>query len=359
MSASGKNIAPGQIEQKTKVVTYTGSDAIQKGQWLCYDRDYGTATADEGKRDTYVEKASTTNNTRVAGVSSAYYAAKTGGQNILIIEPGCCAHVLTGIATTVNATHLTGIAGPSGVSGWSGEAGLMGRGTALALQTTPAASTTSGAGPISSSLDGSAVYTASTSTVTKTALFANAAVGDKVVILAGVIDTTSLTKVTAGVYTILTKTSDDAVVLSSSAGATDSDIACYVVRGYPTVLAYLFDGEESGMTEWITVYSDGSGTTAVASMVLGKTFIFGGVTLGTGDAIDTLADGTLDGQKKAFHLKAALTSNDYVVTVTTGEQLDGATDLGSMEFDGADDRSTLEWASGHWKLTHNKGTGLA
>jgi hypothetical protein len=63
--------------------------------------------------------------------------------------------------------------------------------------------------------------------------------------------------------------------------------------------------------------------------------------------------------KKRFYLVATITTHDYLVTVTAGEQLDGATDLATMEFDGAADDSMLEWGGTKWRLMHNAGTGLA
>lgn len=341
-------------------VWFTGTTALKQGQLVCYDRDYGTAADADGTRDNYVEIASTSNNYNVAGVCAQDYAANPGGQMIEIYEPGSVCMISTLIATTVNATKLTALVGVSGVSGRFGAAAYGGRGTARALQTVAAisSSTDTTPGPIGSSLDGSATWTAATRTLTKTSAFTNAAAGDKVIVVGAVVSA-STTVGTMGEYTVESVTSANAVVLTTSIMASDGTASFYLVRGNPAVLALLEDGEESGLQEWITPYTDGSGTTAVPSMVGGYTNIFGGFTLATGNAIDTLANGTFIGQKKGWKLLGALTTSDYVVTVTEGEGFDGTTDMDTLTFDGANDETHVQWMGPHWRPLANVGTAIA
>ncbi len=124
--------------------------------------------------------------------------------------------------------------------------------------------------------------------------------------------------------------------------------------GAGLILAELSGGPESGLVETIQAVS----ATAVPMMLGGRTLITGSITIAT-DSTDTLANGTYQGQMKAIILIGALTTQDYVVTVTAGEQLDGTTDLGSMEFDGALDESVLQFLGSKWRLVQNAGTGLA
>lgn len=124
--------------------------------------------------------------------------------------------------------------------------------------------------------------------------------------------------------------------------------------GAGLALAQLMDGPQSGLIETIQAVS----ATAVPMMKGGSTLVTGGITIAT-DSTDTLANGTYLGQRKRIYLIGALTTQDYLVTVTAGEQLDGSTDLGSLEFDGAGDDSLLEWGGTKWRLLHNAGTGLA
>lgn len=350
-----------QYDPKLKRVHFTGSTALYKGMIVCYDRDTGTAANAVGYRDKYVELPSQSNNRWVAGVVDQDYPAKTGGQEIVINEPDGICEIATLIATVVASTRLTGLAGAGG-AGYFAQAGFQGRGSALALQTlTAIASPTDyNVGVISSSLDGSATIGAGDKVLTKTAAFANVPAtanlqgNEYVHIVGGSVTSGGTLEVTTGRYRIVSKTSDDAVVLDSSPCASASSCAFYCVRGTPTVLAKLDDGPESGLVEWVTPDS----ATAKASMVGGLSLIFGGHTITT-DSTYTLADGTILGEWKAFKLMGALTTNDYLVTVTSGEQLDGSTDLASLEFDGAADMSVLQWGGIKWRLMHNAGTGLA
>jgi len=117
-------------------------------------------------------------------------------------------------------------------------------------------------------------------------------------------------------------------------------------------------GVQSGGVEFITPAAGGGAT---AMMVGGKTVFDTAVTLGA-DATATLADGTYAGQWKMYSCEAAMTTNNIVITVTSGEQLDGATDLATLTLDAADEVSVLQY-SGHavpgWRLMHNAGTALA
>lgn len=341
-------------------VFFNGTGALVEGQGLCYNRDYGTAASEDGRRDKEVELPHQSNNQWFAGVTAKAYAANPLGQMVEIYEPGSVCRVSTLIGTTIGTTRLTCMAhaasGTNLVSGRAIAAGFYGRGSARALQTiTALTDTTTTPGVINSSLDGSATVDAAGTTITKTGLFANCAIGDKVVVVAGSLTSGMTTEVTYGEYTLSSVTSDNAAVVSSAMCSAASSIACYVIRGNPTCLCYLEEGPQSGMVEWITPDS----ATAKPSMVGGYTYIFGGATITT-DSTFTLADGQTPGQLKLWRLMGALTTNDYLVTLgTTGEQLDGTTDLASLEFDGADDSSMLIWGGQYWRLLVNKGTGLA
>ena len=332
-----------------KLVWFSGSTALVEGQGLCYDRDYVTTATDQtatdpwGFRDKIVALPGTTTNMAFAGVATAAHAAVTGGQWIEIYEPKSICNVSTGSDTTINATHLwCGISGAAGRFRTDGGVGL-GRGAALALET-------NASGNLGESLDGSA--TVATVTVTKTGLFASAAAGDKVIILASS-TAAGAAGATAGEYTISSVTSNDVAVLTASAGT--GDIACYVISGNPVVMCKLLDGEETGLVEWINMLDND----ASASMVGGCTHIMGGVTLDNGDCTHTLADGTATGQKKGFSLHGALTTQDYLITVTSGIRQDGSTGLGSIEMDADGDYAFLEWYQDEWQLMAYGGPTLA
>ncbi len=356
---------PGAARTKPRRVFFSGTTALYKGMGVCYDRDYGTAADPDGTRDTRVELPTTSNNLGFAGVAAKDYAANAAGQWIEIYEPGSVCEVSTVVATTVNATHISCYAGPSGMQGQFATQGFLGRGCARALQTITAntASPTNYATCVfSASLDGTATYTQATGTITKTAAFAgvpataNLQGNEYVIIPAGATAADGTVVATPGRYLITAKTSDDAVVVSGAVAASNIDVAFYCVRGYPTVLAFLYDGVESGLAEWISPDS----ATAVASMVSGYTHIFGGITIAA-DSTDTLANGTFIGQTKGWKLNGALTTADYVVTVTTGAGVVDASQasmtlgysadtLAVLTFDQANEIAHLRWSGVAWQV---------
>lgn len=126
-------------------------------------------------------------------------------------------------------------------------------------------------------------------------------------------------------------------------------------------LVELMDGVESGLVEVIQAVS----ATAVTPMVGGVSRMTGGITIAT-DSTATLANGTILGQRKAIYLIGALTTGNYVVTVTSGLALkpagtgfDGWQTLASLTFDDIADYSNLEWNGVAWLLTSNVGTVAA
>jgi hypothetical protein len=314
---------------------FTGEVALERGVGLCFDYDYGTATDAEGRRDKFVELPSATNNKHFAGVTAAAYPAKVGGRWIELYVPGSKCLVAAGQQdTVVGTTIMTCVAGGAD-AGRFGLAGYLGRGTARALQTKT----------VCAAVDLTGAASVSTKTVTSTGKLGSVLAGDKMVILGGTAGTP-----TPGVYTIASVTSADELVLDETPG--DGNIAYYIIRNNPLVLAELLDGEESGLQQAIAPVSGD----AVASMVGGTTFILGGYTIAA-DSTFTLADETQVGAKKAFKCLGALTTSDYIVTVN-GLQEDGATALVTASFDAADEVAYLTWY-GDWFLDAHVGAALA
>lgn len=249
---------------QTRRVFFTGSTALAEGYGVCYDSDYGTATANDPLRNHRVALPDNTNNNSFAGVCAKSVPAKTGGQWITINEPGSVCNVYVDASVTIgDNTYVTCQIGGGGSGTFEVTVkGFMGKGTARVMQTR------TGAG---------------------------------------------------------------------------------------LILAELCEGSQSGLVETIVT---GTSSGALPAMLGGVTAIAGGTTP-SADYTDTLANGTYIGQKKRFFLVATITTHDYLVTVTAGEQLDGSTDLASLEFDAANDDSMLEWGGTKWRLMHNAGTGLA
>lgn len=351
-------------------VWFPGSTAIKKGMGLCYDLDIAgsgsgqAATDGWGRRGNSVAVPDTTNNLAFAGVATQNYSAKTNGQMIDIWIPGGLAEVAVGLATTVNSTRLTCSVNTADAGRFTLQ-GLSGRGTALALQTKARAD---GGDIAFSSLDGSAVtsWSSPSLTITKTGIGTACGFGDstidptefRVVILGGATTLDSSTAVaTKGEYAVVTAPTADTITIATNIGTLCS-VTLYVIKNtYPTVLCYLEDGEESGLQEVLTPKTN----TAIQSMVNGTTFLCGGLTMAA-DSTATLADGTFEGQKKAFLCLGTLTTQDYLITVTSGLNAAG-TALSTIELDAAGEFGVLYWhgnlgpgTAGLWRLITYAGT---
>jgi len=132
------------------------------------------------------------------------------------------------------------------------------------------------------------------------------------------------------------------------------------------VFAQLETGPQSGLVQVVVANDDalldGGATTC---MVGGVTYFDADISTG-GNATDTLLDGTLPGQKKAFNKRLAQT-NDIVISVTSGVQgvmnANPTTALGSITLNDDKDEICLEWNglddNGVWVVTHGVGPTLA
>uniref|UniRef100_A0A6M3K3I9 Uncharacterized protein n=1 Tax=viral metagenome TaxID=1070528 RepID=A0A6M3K3I9_9ZZZZ len=355
-------------------VWFPGTTAIRKGMGLCYDLDVAgsdtgqAATDGWGRRGNSVAVPSSTNNLAFAGVASQYYSAKSNGQMIDIYEPGGLAEIAIGRASTIfsnSAGTLHTCSVNSADAGRFTLQGLSGRGTAIALQTLARAD---GGDIAFSSVDGSATssWSSPSLTISKTGIGTACGNGDstidptefRVVILGGATTADSTTAVaTKGEYAVVTAPTADTVTIATNIG-TSCSVTLYVIKtSYPTILAYLMDGEESGLQEVLTPKS----AAAIQSMVGGTTFLCGGLTMAT-DSTATLADGIIEGQKKAFCCMGTLTTQDYLITVTSGLKAAG-TALATLELDAAGEFGVLVWhgnlggqTAGLWRVLTFNGT---
>lgn len=364
-----------QARKIQKRVFFSGSGALGLGIGLCYDRLVATqltpdmppaqagvtgttATQNQECRDNVVALPATANRGQFAGVTDNSYAAVTGGQWVTINEPGSVCQVQTDIATVIAVTSITcQVNADPGVFGLGG---LAGRGTALALQTTLTASTTSGPGPNVASIDGTATYTFSTKNVNKTGLFANAVAGDILVVYGGATAADGSVPVTPGRYTIATVTDANNGILSSTPQASGTSvISCQVVRGTPTVLAKLFEGpEESGCVDYFTPSSAGTETLDIN----GYTYICGGGITLAADDTPSLAVNTIVKRRRGFQTLGNITTSEVIITPTTTTALkpDQATTCAGIELGESTEVScVLEWGGKKWQVTNNNGATLS
>jgi hypothetical protein len=294
------------------------------------------------------------------------YNADSYGRPILVelALPGGCAEIaIGGIATTIKTTMLTCGIGPD--AGRFTLSGFAGRGSAIALQTKAITANTDLA---FASLDGTAVEATANGvvTITKTGIGTACGFGVdtedptayKVVILGGGDDDEV---VTPKVVNVLTAPTADTITVSAASGTTPY-ITLYVYKNNPTVLAYLLDGDESGLVEFV---SPADNAAAQHALPTGVTFVCGGYTITTGASTSTLADGVIDGEKKGFCGLGALTTQDYVVTVTSGLVLAG-TAWANVSIDAAGEQVAGVWhgnfgnaTSGLWRALEAAGATLA
>lgn len=339
-------------------VFFTGNGAVKRGQGFCFEMDYASGSIDghaatdaTSQRTRRVQLPASGNNLRFAGYAVQDYDAKTGGQIIEIAHGEGLAHVLASVDTVLDTTYMT-VSTATGVQGMSDVQGFMGKGTSLALQTD--------AGVVKfTSLDGSAAAATSggVATITKTGIGTAASAGDRLVVYGGA-TTAGADAGAPGIYTVLTTPTADTLTIGTDLGA--ARIACKVLddADHP-VLAYIFDGPESGLTDWTAPRNNAA--SSPVPMVGGVTFVTGGVTLGSGASTFTLADGTVNGLRKAFVGMGTLTTAGFEVTVTSGVLDDGAA-LSTATFDAADEFIVLEWSgsfadngSGVWKEQQSAG----
>lgn len=260
-----------QVRKIQRKIWFDGSGSLEKGQGLCYNRtvvtsETGETAADKnGKRDKTVSLPSAANCLAFAGVTDQSYTAKTGGQWIIINEPGSVCEIYTGE-------------------------------TSLAL--------------------GFETMLICTITASNPGYFYAAGAS---------------------------KGKGNARLLSTVSAA-------------GTCLAELMTGEESGLVEVIKPVAAGG---AITLSKCGTTLIDGSL-VSAAHCTNTLANGTFIGQRKRIKVSVLIgASKNFVLTVTSGVQLDGATALASITFNAANEESELEWMGPHWKVIANAGATLA
>ena len=331
------------------MVRYEGTDALKKGEAVCFNTDYGTAADADASRCNRVERPTKATSRAFAGVAVRDYKANASGQFIEIYEPGSkSVPVAISINTVLDTGMLTfavaGVYNKGATEGLKTEAGrfytgkFAGRGSAIPRQTATPILESDYVGAWSLATDGV------TLTVTSTT---GLAAGDTVVLLGGEDDATG--EIVPGKYVISSIASATVLVLTASAGIGAGALTCsgYAFTGSATALCDLLDGDESGGVEFIALPNAGGDTHPY--MAGGVSYVLGGLTLAA-DAESELAQGTRIGEKKAFVCLGTLTTSDFVVDlVTAGVQIDGSTALAEVNaIDAAADAVFLEFRGARW-----------
>lgn len=336
----------GQAERIVKWVQFTGaaSTTYDKGTGVCYDRDYGTAGDAEGERDSKVEVPSSSNNHRFAGVlvNAVNFSATLTEQWCEIYEPGGFAEIALYGNTTVNVGRITCLHNGGANTARFGQMGFPGRGSAIPYQTVT--------NLLESDTDGLGVIDATDMITLTVADSSDFEVGvTRILMLAGENDGTAT--FAPGLYDLASISSDTEVVLDSMIADVVSTgtvtVSFVVIDGdNPTCLAYLEDGVESGMVDWLSPLN--AGQVGLAYSPYGKTYI-GGVGTLDADCDVTFADGLVFGQRKGFFVHGDIGGSDFTLDfVTNGLQLDGSALTEVLTMDDVGDAVYLEWM-GIWR----------
>lgn len=358
---------------------YHGTAALKKGYGMCFDLDYLTTATGETATDAFggrglkeIAVPSASNANRFAGVTMDNVPADALGRPRLVrlALPGGCAEIAQRIISTAGVGRVTCIVDSTagqGLSGLFGYGGLNGRGSAVPLQTLAAA--TLGNLAISNLAGGAtSVYDAGTGLTTVTLSGAGTALGYtsaavdasayEMTVLDGATAATGATRCTPGIYPVYQATGADTFTVVGNTG--DGAMTICLTKVGLLMLAYLEDGPESGLSDYVTPKNG-----AARQFVLnqgGTTFICGGgITIAGNCTVNTLADpitigGLGEGARKAFNVLSTITTSDYIVTVTSGVQAaDTTTAMQTIVLDTAADEVILQWhgntgggTAGYW-----------
>jgi len=358
---------------------YTGTLALKRGDGMCFaldtiDTGTGELATDPWGRRGQVEIAvpSASNANRFAGVLTRSYEADADGK-LRVVElamPGGCAMISQRVISTVGLGRVTCIVDSTagnGLSGRFGYGGLPGRGSAVPLETLAAA--TSGDLALSN-LAGScaAVYSSTTGLTTITLSTAGTTMGYlteaidasqyECTVLEGATAAEGTTRANLGVYPVYQAVTADTFTVTGDTG--DCELMICLTKKNLLRLAYLEDGEESGLSDYVTGLNG-----ATRQFVLnqgGTTFIvMGGITLSGDSTVNTLADpiiigGSHGAVKKAFNVLSTSGGSDYIVTPTNGILASDTTSaMSTILLDTAADEVVLSWngnmggsTAGYW-----------
>lgn len=351
MIRAAKHISQPLKIQKRVYLTGTASTTFHKGIGLCYNRDYGTATDNEGERDNRVEVPSITNSRHFAGVlDHDVTLPSTGGHWVTINEPGSVCEVRVGEDTVVDTSALTCLCGGGNDTSLFTDLGFSGRGTAIPLQTVTALLEDNRAAAYNSdalAADGL------TLTVTDSSDYTDGV--DKCLILSG--ENNGTGAVVPGIYDFTTSDATTIVLTSSAVtAAPGATLTCsfVIIDGDNDLcLAYLETGPgESGLVYYASPANAGGATTTYNPY--GKNYVQGTDLASDNDF--TLADGTVFDQHVGFFLRNAHNGNDTTVDLATnGYTMAGGALAEINAMDALGDYGYLNWRT-HWRTSHTNAT---
>lgn len=358
---------------------FDGSTEVERGTGFCKNAAYvgDGLTEDQPERSAYIYKPTQDNAVGFMGVALGSQKAMAKGQMVPLARPGSICRIA--LLANVTAGDIVGcLAGGAG-AGRFWKSGCKGPGAAKILTTVSDVvkeEDLTGASYINTDgktlIDSAATFVSGTYPV---------AVGDRVFFLGieydgtnGAIDedgysttdheTLSATnKIMSTEAAVASITNDTTLVLDRKVTDGGTMQCSYVIiRGNPTTEAELLGGDERldcGMVEAIMPRNAGHATNdTMVVMPLGKTYLLGGITLTTNNARETLPNGKVIGQRKAFECLGALVGYDIEIKLATaGTQITGSS-ISTIRFDQASEKVSVTY-EGVWHEQYHSGATIA
>jgi hypothetical protein len=134
MSSRATNAYVKQANTISEWVWLINAAAMYEGQGVCYNWDYGTASAADPRRYNCVELPTILNAPYFAGVLARPAAISTTGQLVEIYRPGSVCQILAKKSLTIGVGRVTCQAGGT-YAGYFTAEGFEGKGSAVPLQT--------------------------------------------------------------------------------------------------------------------------------------------------------------------------------------------------------------------------------
>ena len=358
-----------QAYMKKAEFIYRGTAALKKGFGMCYDLDYANASiTGEKVTDSFgarglkeIQIPSSLNNMAFAGVLTQNYAANPNAltRKVQLALPGACAMIAQAATSVINAGLLTCAVGEddSGdttlINGIFGYGGFRGKGSAIPLTTLavadegdmPMQEITGVSTSVYASGTDLTTITSSTGTPGTNMGYESATVDvndyEFVVWGGATLASPNTERCPSGVYPVLQAT---AATVFTVLGDTGDGVLTGTLRKKGLLrLAYLCDGDESGLVDYLLPES-----AAVTEPILaeGMSIVLGGLTMDA-DFEPVIPDSTIDGARKGFSMLGTLTTSQLKINITSGYTLSGTAiaggTLSDVEFETAGEWVTFKW----------------
>jgi len=370
---------------------YHGTTALKRGYGMCFDLDYVTTDTGQTATDSWgarglkeVAIPSSSNNMAFAGVIMNDLPADSLGKAkiIRLAMPGGCAMISQAATSVINTGLLTCAVGEddSGdttlINGIFGYGGFRGKGSAIPLTTLavadegdmPMQEITGVCTSVYDSGTGLTTFTCATGTPGTYMGYVDTALDAddwEFVVWGGATASDSTTeRCPSGVYPVVQATGGTTFTVTGDTG--DGALTGTLRKKNLLRLAYLCDGEESGLVDY---FLPETAATTEPILAEGMSIVLGGLTMAA-DCDPTIPDSTIDGAKKGFYMLGTLATKEMLIDITSGYTLSGSGiaggTLSTVEFDTPGEWCVMRWRQfgpaattyGAWLLEGVSDTGI-